>query len=259
MIQLQKVTLNYRSWSFNALVFSPKNSDLKGLATITHGYTSHKGSLLNWASRLCEEGIACILLDIPGHYLGGFNEVSDLEEFKSFGHEICQVALEKLMENHKSQIQKNLPIFLCGHSLGALLSLKAVTEIQQKYPSHQTQVVGVGFGASFDQKTHLFETPFYKSTLQLRGQLVSEVISPEVIFPWINQEKADLNMKSTRIHLITGEDDIVVGKNGTEKLAEQLESHGNNVTIEKPKKLAHHQPELAAAHVKKFIIDQLRK
>jgi hypothetical protein len=53
--------------------------------------------------------------------------------------------------------------------------------------------------------------------------------------------------------LITGEDDIVVGNLGLEAFLEVLEKQGNVVTWEKPKKLPHHEPGAATAHIYSFL------
>ena len=55
------------------------------------------------------------------------------------------------------------------------------------------------------------------------------------------------------IHLITGIDDLVVGNDGMERFAEALALQNNTVTIEKPNKLPHHEPQLAAVHIKNVL------
>ena len=146
-------------------------------------------------------------------------------------------------------------LIIGGHSLGALLSLKAIS-----LPSLQEfktrQVCAVGFGLPPEGVTHIFDTPFYKSTLAIRGQLVSEAIKPDVMFPWIKEEKEALDLTQESIYLLTGEDDVVVGKDGSERLRDQLLALGNDVVLEKPNKLAHHLPESAAPHLKKWLKDQ---
>ena len=114
----------------------------------------------------------------------------------------------------------------------------------------------VGFGLPPQGVTHIFNTPFYKSTLHLRAQLVSPQLPPDEVFPWIKKRKEELDLTMQRIHFITGEDDVVVGKDGSQRLAKQLSDLGNDVTIEAPKRLAHHQPELAGPYIKKFLKSQ---
>ena len=100
---------------------------------------------------------------------------------------------------------------------------------------------------------HLFDTPFYKSTLKVREQLVSPALNPDNVFPWIKEEKNHLNLENQDIHLISGIDDLVVGEDGVERFKQALEEKNNRVTMEKPSKLPHHEPQLAAAHVKKYL------
>ena len=87
---------------------------------------------------------------------------------------------------------------------------------------------------------------------QLRGQLVCKTLAPEVMFPWIKEEKLNLEVSRLNIFMLNGEDDLVVGKDGDVRFKEFLEAHGNIVELERPKKLAHHMPEHAAPHIKKF-------
>ena len=67
---------------------------------------------------------------------------------------------------------------------------------------------------------HLFDTPFYKATMKVREQLVSKALSPTNIFTWIKEQKENLNLSNQYIHLISGEDDLVVGDRGVERFAE---------------------------------------
>lgn len=254
-VYLKKSILKHRSWTYNALLVLPE-SQAKGLALIAHGFTSHKGSILSWATKMAEEGLACGLFDIPGHYLGSYNEVEDTQEFKNHSHEIFLSAYNELKQAEMTKnLSKNCPLIICGHSLGALLALKAGEKVDT-FQGHQQILIGVGLGMGPKGKAHIFDAPFYKSTLKLRGQLVSPTLSPDIIFPWVKEQKEELELSQKRIHLITGEDDVVVGKDGVERLAKKLEGQGNHVTLERPKRLPHHQPDMAAPHIKKFLKDE---
>ncbi len=249
---LRKITLTANKTTVNALAFIPENNTKpERFAIFSHGFTSHKGSLLSWASRMFEEGVACVIFDQPGHFLGSFNEVESFEDFAEDAPLLFLKAYEYLKTIYPDGGSK---IAIGGHSLGALTSLIALEK--EYFKSLDTLCICVGFGLPPSGVTHIFATPFYKSTLLIRGQLVSEKLNPDIVFPWIKERKEELQIVQARVHFITGEDDAVVGKDGTERLAEFLEGQGNIVSVEKPKKLSHHMPELAAAHIKKYLKDQ---
>lgn len=242
----------------NALAFVP-SSERKirpEWAVFTHGYTSHKGDCLNWASRLVENGVPTIIYDHPGHYLGSFHEVEKWEDFRDHAHEMAAEAFNRLlnlMDQHLGvgAFPKPTNIILGGHSLGAFTSVLAL-----ELPAFQTLgrvAVCVGIGIGQRQATHLFETAFYEKTLSLRRQLVSPSLDSKVVFNWLKTEKENLTVSAQRIHLITGEDDVVVGAGGLEAFIEVLERNGNVVSWERPKKLPHHEPGAATPHIYSFL------
>lgn len=241
----------------NAFCFIPDKakleSGIKSVSLFTHGFTSHKASILNWSLRLAEEGVPGILFDLPGHYQGGFTEVDSFEGFTEKAHLMFSAAFKILKENIEFD-NGSTNLIIGGHSLGALLSLKALA-LSDFDEFFQVQGVCVGFGMPPQGVTHIFDTPFYKSTLAIRAQLVSPAIKPDLTFPWIKEEKENLSISEKKIYLLTGEDDVVVGKDGCERLRDQLIELGNEVVLEKPKKLAHHLPESAAPHIKKWLKD----
>lgn len=240
----------------DAFCFIPEEGKrAKSVSVFTHGFTSHKGSILNWSLRLAEEGIPGILFDLPGHYLGCFTEVSSFEVFKENAAKLFPNAIEALKNELGGLDEASTKLIVGGHSLGALLALKTLQDFSfSEFES--SQAICVGFGLPPQGVTHIFDTPFYKSTLLIRGQLVTPALHPDVIFPWIKEEKENLSLTGRNIYLLTGADDVVVGKDGTERLKEQLESLGNEVILEKPSKLAHHVPENAAPHIKKWVKDR---
>lgn len=243
----------------NALAFIPstEGASIKSeWAIFTHGYTSHKGDCLNWATRLVESGVPCLIFDQPGHYLGSFNEVSSFEDFTAHAHELFEEAYTRLTALMDQQLgaggyPTNSAIILGGHSLGAFTSIKALDlPVFANIPSIS---VAVGIGIGQQQATHLFETAFYEKTLSVRRQLVSPNLDSKTIFKWLKEAKENLDISGKRVHMITGEDDIVVGNLGMDAFLKVLESHGNVVTFDKPKRLAHHEPGLATAHIYSFL------
>ena len=262
-IKIIKTKLSYLDQMINALVFIPSSTKdpSNTLGVFTHGYTSHKASILSWNTRLAEEGMPTILFDLPGHYLGSYNEVSSFDEFTKEVPKLFQSGREHLLEiiaEESTELSdyyesSNPNLVLGGHSLGALMSLIALED--SYFDEFKTLSLCVGLGMPPAGVTHIFDTPLYKSTLNTRRQLVSSAISPEVIFPWIKERKENLNLSGKRIHFITGADDAVVGKEGSEIMRDSLETR-NEVTLARPSKIPHHMPELAAPHIKKFLKDE---
>jgi hypothetical protein len=245
----------------NALAFIPSAGDERKIKTewaaFSHGYTSHKGDCLNWATRLVESGVPCIIFDQPGHYLGSFHEVNSWNDFRLHAHELFGEAflrLRGLMDLHlPGQYPQPTSVVLGGHSLGAFTSICGL-ELPQ-FQDLKRVAVAVGIGIGQRQATHLFETAFYEKTLSLRRQLVSPSLDSKVVFTWLKTEKENMTVSNQRIHLITGEDDIVVGAGGLEAFIEVLERNGNMVTWDRPKKLPHHEPSLATPHLYSFLKD----
>jgi len=233
----------------HAFAFIPeKNKQKNEWALFTHGYTSHKGDCLNWATRLVENGVPVMIFDQPGHFLGSFEEISSWENFRDHSHELFLVAFEKLKELLNDDPTS---LILGGHSLGAFQSMRALDLIEFKNYEKISVAVGIGIGQR--QATHLFETAFYEKTLAVRRQLVSKHLDPKTVFSWLKTEKENMTLSHQRLHLITGEDDVVVGAGGLEAMIEILEKNHNQVTWEKPKKLPHHEPGLASAHLYAFL------
>lgn len=264
-MKITKILLDYQDQKTNALLFLPDGEGPSGdsvkstFAIFTHGYTADKSSILNWPIRLAEVGVSSILFDLPGHYLGNYSEVEDFDYFKAHAHELFYSAFLELRDafikefplNEQMTWPNQLKLVLGGHSLGAMLSLKAL--MLPQFKDFQKLSVAVGLGLAPKNVVHLFDTPFYKNTLVIREQLVSPALKSTNVFPWIKEEKLALQIKGATIHLITGVDDMVVGEDGMERFAESLIVKNNTVTIEKPSKLPHHEPQLAASHVKKYL------
>ncbi len=246
-------TLLSLSWcETQDLALIPSDFKHGACAIYAHGYTATKADCLPWAVRNAESGVPTLIFDWPGHYLGGFNEVENFENFKNEAHLLFAEGLERLLTltNHSFK-----QLILGGHSLGALMALKALK--LPAFSNYQRLGIGVGIGLNNNVETHLFDTEFYQKTLAIRRQLVSPALDSSVMFPWIRDEKTRLDLKGERIHLIVGEDDMVVGAGGMEAFALHLQGHGNHVTTFAPKKLAHHEPTLAAPHLFAFLKQEL--
>ena len=254
-IKISKTIIQNSFFKFNAMTFLPSpNEEHKPLMAIfTHGYTASKRDCLPWAQRLAESGIPSVIFDLPGHYLGSFEEVESFKDFKDHAHENFIDAHRYLIEQLKAHgYDTNFEtLILGGHSLGAMLTLKAL-ELDY-FKSMNTYGVCVGLGIGQHKTTHLFESSFYQKTLDVRRQLVSPALDSDVVFPWIKQEKLNMSITGKKIHLICGVDDVVVGPGGVEALAFNLQELGNDVSVHEPKKLPHHEPTMAATHINSFV------
>lgn len=257
-VKILKKELNNNYFSFNSFCFladkTASETYQPGIwAIFTHGYTASKSDCLSWAQRLSEAGINVCIFDLPGHHLGSLHSVSSFEDFRDYSHECFVDAFNYLKSSLKGEECSRL--ILGGHSLGALLALKAleITAFSELSPIS----IGIGLGIGQHQETHLFESAFYQKTLNIRRQLVDDKIDSDLIFPWIKEEKLNLSMTQKRIHLICGLDDVVVGNGGMEALAFNLEALGNHVTKLEPKKLPHHEPSSASSYIMSFIRSEL--
>ena len=256
---LDKVGLKAsRKYSVHGLIFLPdlKQKQVPTLMLATHGLTAHKATLLNWSLRLGEAGVASILFDLPGHYLGGWSEVPSFDWFCEHAHQLYSEAARKLIQECQNQGHDGpFRIVLAGHSLGGLLALKAL-ELENFKTHPERYGLAVGFGLPRPGAPHLFDTPFYQKTFQQRAQLISPSLNPQKILSWIRGQKEGLKLQGQKIHLLSGHDDIVASKQSVERMAELLQKRGNQVSTEYAKKLPHHAPELAAPHIKSWFASQ---
>ena len=256
-LKIIPVILENKYFTFNALAFLPSLDDdapsIKSeWCVFSHGYTASKSDCLTWATRVSEAGSPAIIFDHPGHYLGGINSVNSFEEFTEHAHKNFALAFQKLQELMQGHAPDSglKTIVLGGHSLGALLCLKALN--LPELAKFETLAIGVGIGIGQHKAVHLFESSFYQKTLNVRRQLVSPALDSSLMFPWIKDEKLKLNLYQKRIHLITGLDDLVVGKGGLEALRFELSAQ-NIVTTFEPNKLQHHNPSGAATYIYSFL------
>lgn len=243
--KLTPTNLEYGQFRVQALLFTPEVLDSTlPIAIMTHGYTDHKGSLVNWGARFARRGIAAIIFDLPGHYLGSFNEVESFDDFSQNTHRLFEVGARHLCQELHLRPSA---VVLAGHSLGALMALRASS--LQYFDDWQQFIIPVGFGFAPGNGVHMLESPIYAETMKLRSQLVSPSLRPAKLFPWLKREKELLSLSQRPIHLICGENDGIIFDEGVKAMEEMLIELGNQVTISRPRRLPHHLPDLAAAHV----------
>ena len=237
-------SFNFAQWQSNALLFFTSDSS-DALSVFTHGYTTSKSDLVSWAVKSAELGANSIIFDLPGHYLGSFNEVTDFQIFQQKAHYLFHHVIQ-IYKNHLPRFNK---LILGGHSLGALLALKALGLAE--FGNLKKMGIAVGLGLQ-DNKGH-WVSPFIENYLASRGQLVSEALRPAVLFPWLSKEKQNLQISGQHIYLLAGKDDYLVSEIGADNIKMILEKTGNTVYLERPESLGHHRPELAAGHIRRYI------
>lgn len=237
------------SFKTESLALYPEGKEhfKNALAVFTHGYTAEKTPLLPWAIRLADFAVPTLIFDLPGHYLASFHELDSFENFKNHAHELFSYGLKKLIERSGFELNNQTKIIFGGHSLGGLLSLKAL--MNDDVRDLDKMGIGVGVGIQAEDSPHLFETKFYEKTMMIRSQLVSPELAPQKVFEWLYAEKKNIQTFHQKISLITGQDDLVVSRDGAVRFKELLEQHSNIVSLEQPERLQHNQPELAAGFV----------
>ena len=265
---ISKFVINHPCFSTNALCFVPATKLFKPqmLAIFTHGYTSSKHDLMTWATRLSEAGITTTIFDLPGHYLGSFNEINSLSDFQNHAHELFGLAYietKNILVRHNLQLLdananiatsspfSPLKLILGGHSLGGLLALNCYQDLSLPTDLDITYLC-IGLGLNPEVKVHLFDSEFYQKTLNIRKQLVSPHLDPKDVFPWIKNHKHDTHIKNKKIVLICGQDDVVVGKGGAGYLKSLLDPY-NQVELIEPPRLPHHEPQLAASTIYHYL------
>ena len=109
---IETITLETKNLKTNALLFNPAHPVTTTCSIFTHGYTSHKGSILTWAQKMMDLSIPCVIFDLPGHFLGSFQNVSSLDHFQSEAPLLFQEAYSKITQGKKT---KSLPLSVAIH------------------------------------------------------------------------------------------------------------------------------------------------
>ncbi len=248
-VSIKKIEIKYKQTSAEGFLFLPKElTEQQLIAVFTHGYTAHKGTLLNWAQRLSIFNIPTLIFDLPGHFQGNFRDINNFEDFKEDSPNLFNQAFNEIIKNYP--IINNPHYIVGGHSLGGLLALMAGPTLPKKL---KKDFIIVGLGQHPNYKQHLFETPLYENTLNMMKYLVSDCLCPEVLIPWVKDEKDNLEISKQKIHLISGEDDFAVTHEGAKWMEKILKNKNNQVSLKIPKHLPHHMPELAAPHIYQYI------
>lgn len=248
MFRIDKKVLRLQKWKVEAFFFLP--TEIKSFETValfTHGYTADKSTLLNWGVQLSNRNIPTVLFDLPGHYLGSFNEVDSFQEFNQHVHRLYESAMKEFEQLIPSEKIEN--VVIGGHSLGGLISLRA-SELKI-FKKLQRWIIPVGYGIA-KEGNHPLLSNFFQPFLKVRKELVSSAIAPEIVLPWIESNKSSVQCKDERIHLISGKDDVITTADAAQRAVSLLGQH-NNVSSDFPDHLPHHLPELAIRNILQFL------
>lgn len=259
-LEIEHFQLVYKNLNVNALWAKPKSSNkhlnLENLCIFTHGYTSHKASILSWLQKLSQNGYHAIIFDLPGHFLGGLKKEVNFNDFTTQSHMLFESAVKYAQSNFQNDHLKS--IVIGGHSIGGYFSLMASNlEIFKKF---QTYVYCVGLGVGEKGKISVMQQSLFKPTLDFRAELISKDIHPDAIFPWLSNVKRELSLQNQNYTLITGKNDIICPPQNIQNLTDSLYQNSQdnkNLNIKQhiEQNLPHDKPEMISS----FITRQIKK
>lgn len=94
--------------------------DAKAVIVIVHGFVEHQGRYTWLINQWRSEGYHVIMGDLPGHGLTTRARRGHINSFEEY--------IQAVKEWMKSAYDYSLPIFLLGHSLGGLISIRLLQE-----------------------------------------------------------------------------------------------------------------------------------
>ena len=113
---------NHRGTKITGVSWLPKTEPL-ALVYISHGYGEHMGYYHPLGEALANAGLAAFGHDHEGHGISGGERVN-IENFQHFVDDLFQDCQSK-KQDHQN---KNLPMFVFGHSMGGLITLMLVLQ-----------------------------------------------------------------------------------------------------------------------------------
>jgi len=242
---IERQILDLNHFAVNSLLFIPKPEiKINCYAIFTHGYTGHKGDILTWGQRLADCGITVLLFDLPGHFLGSFNDVPSFTDFKVNAYKLFDKAITYF------NIQQNDKLIIGGHSLGAFLALQSLN--YNCFNQYQTICICVGLGIQQQAKSLSEHNSIFHNMLKERSNLISKNLAPQKMFTWFYDRINSLSIYNQKIFLISGTNDFLIQENHISNLQNTL-SINNQVTVIRPDNLPHHCPDRAVIHIRKLL------
>jgi hypothetical protein len=248
-----------------AIAFLPDiNQELRhALAIFAPGYTDDKTPLLSWGFNLAAIGIATMVFDLPGHYLGSLYPLRSLEDFfrdtpllfvEGF-NSLAKRLVKRARFADSDVLKRSFTVVLGGHSLGARLAMEAA--VLKCWSERSKILIGVAIGVGDQGSPHVLESEHFQGALEVRRQLVSPHLAPEKLTPRLKMMDQNFRLRNATVFLLTGQDDVFATPSRVQRLESILRANGNHVTTHIVRRLPHHDPKNAAPQIANYLTHAL--
>lgn len=166
------------------------------IVAISHGASEHSGRYGRFAQALNNAGYAVVAIDHRGHGLTSAG--ADRAIMGAGGGQAVVDDLHELIDNTRSSIDADLPVYLFGHSLGSLMALAYLIE-------HSEGLAGgilCGFAADLDGVADLgallagFDSP------ELRDESAAAILAANnapfeparTPYDWLSRDEAEVDL-----------------------------------------------------------------
>jgi alpha-beta hydrolase superfamily lysophospholipase len=166
------------------------------IVVISHGASEHSGRYDRFAKVLNGAGYAVVAIDHRGHGLTSAG--ADRAIMGAGGGQAVVDDLHELIDDARSSIGSDLPVFLFGHSLGSLMALAYLTQHSQGLAG----AILCGFAADLDGVADLgallagFDTP------ELRDESAAAILAANnapfeparTPYDWLSRDEAEVDL-----------------------------------------------------------------
>jgi len=166
------------------------------IVVISHGASEHSGRYDRFAQALNNAGYAVVAIDHRGHGLTAAG--ADRAIMGAGGGQAVVDDLHELIDNARSSIGSELPVYLFGHSLGSLMAFAYLTQHSQGLAG----AILCGFAADLDGVADLgallagFDTP------ELRDESAAAILAANnspfeparTPYDWLSRDEAAVDL-----------------------------------------------------------------
>lgn len=213
-----------------------------------HGYAEHLRRYSSTAERLCRQGAAVHMMDLPGHGFSG-GARGHIDDFKEYIDNLgC-------FFSDNPNILSTVPTFLFGHSTGGLISILYALQYNPKIngiiitspltglPLWSLPMRGLAYALSSNYRNRLFPKPMDPARLcrdpgklsdYTNDPLRVHTISPNLFLSLFrNCERAQENAFSLDcpILMFSSTADSVVSSDATQQFFNKLSSHDKHLIV----------------------------